>query len=211
MRKILLPSVVILVLLTGKAVASEFSNKDPYRLVEAVASRTFERIKSEQSIIQQNPNQLRGILEEELMPYVDHRFAAFKVLGKHARKAPKDQLLKYVEVFRNYLVESYVVGLSHYDDQSIEFEPVSDFSDKKMLNVRTTIKDDERPDIVLIFKMRRGRDGNWKAYDMVAEGISMISSKQSQYEAVLRQKGLPYVISSMQEEINKTSIAKDSD
>ena len=39
------------------------------------------------------------------------------------------------------------------------------------------------------------------AYDMVAEGISLLSSKQSEYESILRQDGIQKVIDIMKEKI----------
>lgn len=185
------------------------NQNDPYKLVEVVATNTFERVKSEQSQLENNPDKLKEILQAELLPYVDHRFAAFKVLGKYVRNVPREQLIEYVDVFREYLVDSYTVGLSYYEDQEVEFEPATNFSNKKSVTVKATIKDDVRPDILLAFKMRKTRDGSWKAFDLVAEGISMISSKQSQYEPILRKHGVEEVIRIMKSEINSSLTAKN--
>jgi phospholipid transport system substrate-binding protein len=52
--------------------------------------------------------------------------------------------------------------------------------------------------------VRKDRKTNqWKAYDMVAEGISMLSSKQSEFESILRQDGIDKVISLMRDKIDK--------
>ena len=41
--------------------------QDPYKLVQDVASATFDRIKTEQSNINSNPEVLRDIMEQELL------------------------------------------------------------------------------------------------------------------------------------------------
>ena len=75
---------------------------DPYKMVEQVASKTFARIKLEQENIKKDPEIFRTIMEEELMPYIDYRFSAYKVLGKYTRQIKQKELLEFVTVFREY-------------------------------------------------------------------------------------------------------------
>lgn len=184
--------------------AQEINKEDPYAMVQGVASVTFDRIKNEKSNIEADPEVLRTIMKEELLPYVDYKFSAFKVLGKYARKTEKAKLQEFVVVFREYLVTTYAVAMGYYDDQTVEFEPAKDFKKDRNVTVRALIKDDSRPDIKIAFKVRKDRKTNqWKAYDMVAEGISMLSSKQSEFESILRQQGIDVVINLMKDKINK--------
>nr|WP_260681598.1 ABC transporter substrate-binding protein [Aliiglaciecola sp. M165] len=184
--------------------AQEIDKEDPYAMVQGVASVTFERIKNEKANIEADPEVLRTIMKEELLPYVDYKFSAFKVLGKYVRKTEKEKLQEFVMVFREYLVTTYAVAMGYYDDQTVEFEPASDFEDDRNVTVRALVKDDDRPDIKIAFKVRKDRKTNqWKAYDMVAEGISMLSSKQSEFESILRQQGIDVVIDLMKDKISK--------
>lgn len=172
-------------------------------MVQDVASKTFERIKNEQADIKADPEKLRTVMEEELLPYIDYRFAAFMVLGKHFRSVPEDRLGEYVQVFREYLVTSYAVAMGYYDDQEVLFEPEGDWQGKKTVTVRAVIQDDDRPDIKIAFIVRKGRSDEWRAYDMVAEGISLVSSKRSEFESILRQDGIDKVIEIMKDTIKK--------
>jgi len=187
--------VAVVVLAFSALAQAQNKEQNPYLLLEKVASKTFDRIKNEQPSIQKNPELLKGIVEEELLPYIDYRFAALKVLGKHFRKVPKDRLPEYIEVFRSYLISTYAVALGQYDDQRVEFEPAKDYAKRKDVTVRALIKEDGRPDIKIAFKVRKdSRTNKWQAYDMVAEGISLLSSKRSELETILRQDGLDKVI-----------------
>lgn len=203
MRKWLLSIGVVLSLVAGAANAQVETN-DPFTMVQSVASKTFDRIKTEQASIQQNPEALRAVMEEELLPYIDYRFAAYMVLGKHARSVPKEKLGEYVQVFREYLITSYAIAMGYYDDQTVEFEPSGEWQGKKTVTVRAIVKDTGRPDIKIAFKVRKNKKTNeWRAYDMVAEGISLISSKRSEFEGILRQEGIDKVISIMRDTIEK--------
>lgn len=175
---------------------------DPYVMINEVAMLTFERIKREKAQIKNNPELLRTVMEEELLPYIDYRFSAFKVLGKYANKVPREKLLEFVSVFREYLITSYAVALGYYDDQQVEFAPALEFDGRSDVTVRAVIKDGDRPDIKVAFKVRKDRQSDqWQVYDMVAEGISLLSSKRTEFESILRQDGIDKVIELMRKSI----------
>ncbi|MBN7821072.1 ABC transporter substrate-binding protein [Bowmanella sp. Y26] len=174
---------------------------DPYQLLSSVATKTFDRIKSERGEIKANPEILREIMEQELLPYIDYKFAALKVLGKHFKSVPRERIPEYVQVFRDYLVTTYALAMAQYDNQTVEFEPNrGEVEEERVVTVRALVKEEGRPDIKLAFKVRKSNNTEqWKAYDMVAEGISMLSSKQSELEGIIRQDGIDAVIKLMKE------------
>jgi phospholipid transport system substrate-binding protein len=193
---------MIFVMTASTSMAAE--QDDPYVMINTVASLTFDRMKREQLQINENPELLRKVMEEELLPYIDYRFAAFKVLGKYASKVPREKLLEFVSVFREYLITSYAVALGYYDDQLVEFAPGLDFDGRSDVTVRAIIKDNDRPDIKVAFKVRKDRQSNqWQAYDLVAEGISLLSSKRTEFESILRQDGIDKVIDIMRNDIEQ--------
>lgn len=191
--------------LSFTAQGQEVKTENPYELIQVVGMKTFDRIKNDQVKIQQDPEVLRTIVREELLPYVDYRFSAFKVLGRYFKKASKDELNEFVSVFREYLVTTYAVALGYYDNQTVEFEPQSELEDKdKHVVVRALVRDDNRPDIKVAFSLRKDSKTNeWKAYDMTAEGISMLQSKSSEFESILRQQGIRQVIDLMKQKIEQ--------
>ena len=114
-------SLVISLLLSNNAIANseaatELSTEptrqvvdqsNPYQMVQGAAEQTFKRFAREQQAIQDNPNLLKDIVREELMPYINYKYSAFKVIGKHLRKTTDAERRAFVPVFREYLVSSY--------------------------------------------------------------------------------------------------------
>lgn len=82
---------LLLMSLVGNVQAQEINDQNPYQLVKGVATKTFDRIKANQEQIKQDPEMLRTIMEEELVPHIDYKFAAFMVLGKHFKSVPKEK------------------------------------------------------------------------------------------------------------------------
>jgi len=204
LKKLMIVMGVWMFSLVGMAQAQEINEQNPYELVKGVASKTFDRIKANQEAVKADPEMLRTIMEEELVPHIDYKFAAFMVLGKHFKSVPQEKMGEYITVFRQYLITSYAVAMGYYDNQTVQFEPESSFSDKKSVTVRAVVQDPKRPEIKIAFKVRKDSKTNeWKAYDMVAEGISMLNSKRSEFESILRQDGIDAVIALMREKIGK--------
>ena len=109
--------------------------------------------------------------------------------------------------FTDYIVATYADALGKYDKQTIEVEKPKALGDDKIVSVSVAVKEAGKPNINVIFKLRQNnRTGQWKAFDMVAEGISLLSAKQSELGGMIRDKGID-AVSQMLEEHNSKPAA----
>ncbi|NRA70090.1 MAG: ABC transporter substrate-binding protein [Gammaproteobacteria bacterium] len=169
--------------------------KDPYQLIHNVAEQTFARFKTDRALIDKDLNHLKVVVEQELMPYINTKYALAKVLGKNYRKLSKAQKTKFTAVFYDYLIVNYANMFTLYDQQQVTYGKTKKFANKKTVSVKVKIIDTNRPPISIAFKLRKGaKSGNWKAYDMSAEGVSMVASKHAEFNALIRKHGIDYVI-----------------
>ncbi len=82
--------------------------------------------------------------------------------------------------------------LTQYQDQSVQIESPKSVDGKSIVSIRVNVsgKGAAQP-IKLDFKWRKNsKTGEWQAYDMAAEGVSMVATKQNEWAGVIRQKGL---------------------
>lgn len=177
--------------------ASEVDQGNPYAMVKQVANQTFVRIKSERKKIESNPLFLNKIVEEELFPYFDYRFSAFKVLGKDLRKYSKDKINAYAEAFKAYSISMFSNALQYYNDQTVKFEAGEDYADKRYVTVRAYIKDPHTSTKLFFLVRKHKKSGQWRLYDITVEGISLLSSLKSQFESKFRKEGLNGVMNEM--------------
>lgn len=177
-----------------QAKAEEINTQNPYAMLEAVANQTFERFYQDKAKIDENPDHLKVIVEEELMPYIDYKYASYKVMGQHLRETTKEQRKAFVAAFEGYLVSTYAQAFTEYTDQKIEFGPARDYTHDKIVEVHVRIIEQGRPPIKLLFKVRRLKNDHWKAFDLVAEGVSLLASKQSEVTSLIRKEGIESVI-----------------
>lgn len=171
------------------------SSNNPYVTIADVTQTFLKAIEIERAEITNNPKLLEEMLTQHLLPYVDYKYAAYKVLGSQFKSVPRDKLPEYMRAFKDYLVVTFATALYQFENYSIKFEHRPSPKEQKIATVRAVISVTGKPDINLALKVRLNKKtGEWKVYDMIAEGISLVSAKRSEVGSVLRQKGIDEVI-----------------
>lgn len=188
-KRLLIIALLAIAPLAANAAADQ---TNPYKLMNEAAEKTFTRLKNEQPKIKQDPNYLREVVRQELMPYVQIKYAGALVLGRYYRDATPAQRDAYFAAFGDYLAQAYGQALALYNGQTYQIQPEQPIGDANIVAIRVTIIDPNgRPPVRLDFQWRKNsQTGNWQAYDMVAEGISMITTKQNEWGDLLRTKGI---------------------
>lgn len=186
-KRLLMVALLVIAPLTQAA-----DQTNPYHLMNDAASKTFTRLKNEQGKIHQDPNYLRTVVREELLPYVQVKYAGALVLGRYYREATPAQRDAYFKAFQAYLEQAYGQALTLYSNQTYQIAPEKPLGDATIVAIRVTIIDQGgRPPVRLDFQWRKNSvSGNWQAYDMIAEGVSMITTKQNEWASTLRTKGI---------------------
>ncbi len=182
--------------------AETVDSNNPYNMIQVVADKTFKRFHADKAKIDADANHLKVIVREELMPYVDYKYASYKVLGQYLKETTEDERNRFVEAFEAYLVTTYAQAFTEYTNQTVEYAPGAKFTDEKIVDVNVRIIENGRPPIKLLFKARRLKDDTWKAFDLVAEGVSLLQSMQSEITGLIRQKGIEHVITMLNDKAN---------
>lgn len=192
MKKLLILFVSFISVVQSSIATEATLSVSPYQVIEVTGNSLFAKIASNQDALKKFPELMRDIVEEELMPSVDYQYAAFKILGKHLKKTTKEQRVKFITAMRAYLVRTYANALTQYTNQKVLFEPETMLkANATSASVDVKIVDTGKPDINITFQMRKDTQSQqWRAYDMVVEGISLISSKQAEFNRKISDLGL---------------------
>ena len=164
----------------------------PYVLMQQASDKLFADIKNNQAKIKKDPNYLRTIVRNDLLPYVQVNYAGSLVLGSHFKSTTPEQREKFFKAFSDFIEQAYAQVLTAYTDQNIQIEPAKEVGDKNLVSIRVNIvQNGGQAPIKLDFKWRKNsKTGEWQAYDMVAEGVSMVVTKQNEWSGILRQQGI---------------------
>lgn len=169
-----------------------FAATSPYVLMQQTSDNLFGDIKASQSKIKADPNYLRTIVRNDLMPHIHVKYAGQLVLGKNLSSATEAQKEAFFTAFGQFIEQSYAQVLTQYSDQKVDIESEKPVGDKTIVSIRVNVlQSGNAQPIKLDFKWRKNsRTGEWQAYDMAAEGVSMIATKQNEWSGILRQKGI---------------------
>jgi hypothetical protein len=103
---------VAMLVIAPLTAAQAADQSNPYKLMNEAAQKTFDRLKNEQPKIKANPNYLRDIVDQELLPYVQVKYAGALVLGRYYKEATPAQREAYFAAFREYLKQAYGQALA---------------------------------------------------------------------------------------------------
>ena len=172
----------------------------PYVLMQQASDKLFADIKNNQAKIKKDPNYLRTIVRNDLLPYVQVNYAGSLVLGSHFKSTTPEQREKFFKAVSDFSEQAYAQVLTAYTDQNIQIEPAKEVGDKNLVSIRVNImQNGGQAPIKLDFKWRKNsKTGEWQAYDMVAEGVSMVVTKQNEWSGILRQQGIEALTAQIQ-------------
>lgn len=172
----------------------------PYVLMQQASDKLFADIKNNQAKIKKDPNYLRTIVRNDLLPYVQVNYAGSLVLGSHFKSTTPEQREKFFKAFSDFIEQAYAQVLTAYTDQNIQIELAKEVGDKNLVSIRVNImQNGGQAPIKLDFKWRKNsKTGEWQAYDMVAEGVSMVVTKQNEWSGILRQQGIEALTAQIQ-------------
>jgi phospholipid transport system substrate-binding protein len=175
---------------TGTPAASVPAD-DPGKLVQASAEGMLKDLDANRDAYRKDPAKVNALVDKWLLPHFDTAYSARLVLGKHWRDASEEQRKRFVNAFYQSLLRNYGSALVDFTSDRMKFLPAQVDGDNA--TVRTEIKRSNGTRIPVNYSLRKV-NGEWKAWDVVIEGISYVKSFREDFGAEIDQKGLDAVI-----------------
>ena len=181
------------------AVQQVMAENTPYDLTKQVSDKLFSNIKASQSKIKQNPNYLKTIVRQDLMPYVHVKYAGSKILGQNYKTVTQEERDRYFAVLDKYIEQVYAQVLTMYSDQSIQIGKMKEESASlATVNVKVAQPNNQPPLNVDFYWYKNSKTGQWQVYDMTAGGASMVNTKQQEWSPIIRKQGLDALTAQLQ-------------
>ncbi|MEH6404517.1 MAG: ABC transporter substrate-binding protein [Sneathiella sp.] len=106
------------------------------------------------------------------------------VLGKHWRKATKEQQTEYLVLFNDYIITTYQRRIGQYAGENLNIVKATKLNKKETL-VKTLIMRPKGPSIKLDWRVRLSKSGEQRIVDMIIENISMALTHRDEFSAVV--------------------------
>ncbi len=180
---------LILTLITILFSTAIFAGLAPDEVIRKTADDVISALKSDEVIRNGNKKKLYQLAEEKILPNFDFERISRLVLGKAWRKATDLQKKQFKIEFRSLLLRTYSIALSKYKDQGIEIKPMRMKPADEIVIVKTEIVQGGAQPIKVNYALAKDAD-SWLVFDIVIEGVSLVTNYRSQFSSVIRSGGM---------------------
>lgn len=176
--------------LAAVSVAQEMG---PDQLVQKVTEDVLAAVKSDKQLAAGDRQKALKLAEEKVLPHVDFQEATRLAVGRSWRQASPEQRKKLVDQFRSMLVRTYSNAISEYQGQTLKVLPSRGKQDPEDATVRTQFMRAGGKPLPIDFQTRKTPEG-WKIYDITVEGVSLVLTYRTEFDAVVKQEGIDGLI-----------------
>ena len=198
---------IFALLLAGLISLPAFAQRDesnPDGMIMNTVDKVLEIVRKDQAIVTDR-QRLFALVETTIVPHFDFARMTRLAVGRPWRDATPEQKTALTAEFRNLLVRTYTVTFSNYVEPKIDLKSVR-MLDKNEATVLTEIVISDGRTVAVNYEMRKS-DGGWKVFDVVVEGISLVTSYRTSFADQIGRDGIDGLIRSLVEKNQASQVA----
>ncbi len=167
---------------------------DPVSLVESITGKIFADVTENLEEYTENPEALDDLVRRDLMPLLDVNYSARLILGRAGRGLEKEKIEEFATSMSNLLVDRYSKGLLQFSSKiKLQVLPQRGELNEKLTRVKTRVSLPDGGEAPVDYAFRKTPEG-WKAFDVVVEGISYVTTYRNQIMPEVQANGIDSVI-----------------
>ncbi|HEU4685258.1 MAG TPA: ABC transporter substrate-binding protein [Nitrospira sp.] len=137
----------------------------------------------------------RQRLEDTISKRFDYREMARRTLASQWKRLSEQERDEFVELFKQFLSDRYAGRIEQYSGERVEY--LSERREGPYAEVRTKLVSSKTQYPIDYRLMNKG--GRWYAYDIVADGISLVKNYRSQFEKIIRNGSYQELVARLRE------------
>jgi len=194
-------------LLLGMSSAARADILEPDALIKNTVQDVLTIVKQDKEIKKGNQQKILALVNEKILPHFDFTHMTRLAVGRSWRTATPEQRQVLESEFQQLLVRTYTKAFTVYSNYDVEVKPLKMESGVTEVTIRTLIRMPGGQPVTVDYDLKKTKSG-WKAYDLLIEGVSMVTSYRSTFANEIQRGGIDGLIKTLVEK-NKTS-DKDS-
>jgi phospholipid transport system substrate-binding protein len=166
---------------------------EPVELIKDTTSRLQSALQEQKADIDRDEGRLYALISEIALPHFDFRRMSMYTLGPYWRSATPEQRERFTAEFQQLLVRSYARTLMDYRDTRVSYLPLLAPPGAQRVTVRCEAEMAGGNPVRLAYAMYLTADG-WKVYDVLVEGVSLVTNYRSSFATIIQQQGMDGLI-----------------
>jgi phospholipid transport system substrate-binding protein len=155
----------------------------PLDLVKTSVARVLGILQSSRSSSAQMTVAQRAAIRRVADDLFDFEEMARRTLAQHWKARSAQEQAEFARVFVDVLERSYLTVIGNFPVAAVTFQGES--VEGPYAQVRSRIITDRRVEIPIEYRLFQSGD-RWQVYDVVADGVSIVSSYRSQFNTIIR-------------------------
>ena len=196
--------VFIVTTLTFLTINTASAMEAPDEIVRRSTNEIFNAIKSDKEIQSGNVQKLEHLLNEKIFIHFNFPHMTKLALGRNWRDASEVQKSDLSSQFKFLLVRTYSTALAQYINQKVEVKPLKLSPSDVDVVVKTNVSQASGQVIPIDYSMENTPTG-WKAYDILIDGVSLVTNYRSSFNAEIQKSGIDGLIQALKQRTAKNA------
>jgi len=171
------------------------AEQSPTQVVQTTVDAILALVKDKALEKEDRRAKIRAIIEKRF----DFRAMSQRTLATNWKKATQDEQQQFVGLFGRLIQNSYLGKVEAYTSETVEYRNEEVKSNKAVVD---TIIITSSTEIPVNYRMYR-KGSEWLVYDVLIEGVSLISSYRSTYQEIVKKDGFPGLFAKMEEKLKE--------
>lgn len=177
------------VVLLGLISASQGMAEDlppPQQIIQSVSAELQQKLRDK--AFTKDFAQVTRFVNGVIDPHTDFDKIAPLVLGKHWKTATPDEQERFKHEFQTLIVRTYSRAFVEYNDWTMRFMPLEMTNEATKVTVKTEVLQPGQQPVDVNYRMFLSK-GEWKVYDIMIDGVSLVTNYRSTFNDEIQSKG----------------------
>ena len=182
----------LIVALIGLSQSAQATLTGPTEQMKTTIDPILEILQDKTQSVETKRTQIRELLKKRF----DFRAMSQRTLATNWKKATEPQKTRFISLFTKLLEDTYLVMVEEYTDEDVKYVGEKLVKDR-YAQIDTLITRKGAPPIPVNYKTRLTGE-KWLVYDVVIEGVSMISNYRTSYRQIVQKEGMNGLLAKME-------------
>lgn len=145
--------------------------------------------------MKKNVTKRRQVLKKAISGIFDYTEMAKRSLGKHWNARTAAEKKQFADLFATLLENSYAAKIESYNNERIVY--IKEIVEEEYAEVKSKVVTAARDEFTLDYRLFK-QNGKWMVYDVIIEGVSLVSNYRSQFNKIITSNGYDRLVKKLQ-------------
>jgi phospholipid transport system substrate-binding protein len=200
-RWILVGVALLLLLMSARGPAFAHAEARPIDVIKSGTDQALVLLRSsckpgETLVVREHRDEILNIVYS----YFDFAEMSKSSLGPHWKAQTPVKQQEFVKIFEQLLFDTYLDRADTYTCANEKILYDNETVEGSSALVKTRVTGYKEKDIAIDYRLRL-KEGEWKVYDVIVEGISLVNNYRQQFNAILTKESFDSLLKRMQEKL----------